>query len=103
MSRRKHWKAPLIAAAIAAAIAGGHASRLGESVESHAAQRLAFNVRAALGRGPGLDPRIKVFAFDDTTVAALHDLDLPLPAWEKVLAALARQVPRGIFIDKLFD
>lgn len=100
--------APLVKPLIVAAVVGAvtalmQASQLGQAIETHATQRLAFYVRAALKRGPGLDARIKIFSYDDGTVAALKDLDLPLNTWQRIFTSLAARQPRGIFLDKLFD
>lgn len=53
---------------------------------------------------PGtLDPRIKVFAFDDRTVAAIKSQDIPLSDWANVISELSKKNNVHILIDKLFD
>ncbi len=91
------------AAVVALALVALHYTSLGDALDVHVSQRFLFNVRGRLGLGPGLDPRIKIFAYDDGTVASLKALDLELGDWAKVFATLDRQKPNGIFLDKLFD
>jgi len=50
-----------------------------------------------------LDPRIKIFALDDRTVASLKSFDIPLEDWGLVISHLAKKKGVHIFIDKLFD
>lgn len=62
----------------------------------------AFWVRNQI-RDPTLDPRIKIFCFDDRTAAYLHALDLSLPEWAKVINSIAKTPNVSVLIDKLFD
>jgi len=50
-----------------------------------------------------LDPRLKIFAFDDGTVAYLKATDMKLPEWGDVFQGLSRKPDTKILIDKLFD
>lgn len=77
-------------------------SPLGDAIGVQGEQRLFFGARTQLNE-PLLDPRIKVFAFDDRTVAKLGRFDLTLPEWATVFETLANRKPAGIFLDKLFD
>ncbi|MCX6127108.1 MAG: hypothetical protein NTV34_20485 [Proteobacteria bacterium] len=52
---------------------------------------------------PKLDPRIKIFSFDDGTAAALKALDIPLDTWGKVIARFSEIKDVKILIDKVFD
>jgi hypothetical protein len=61
-----------------------------------------FEARAAMGRAPSLSPRLKIFSFDDTTLAKRGDPELDLPTWAQLLAAIAARHPAAIYIDKLF-
>ncbi len=61
-----------------------------------------FKVRELLFPS-SLDPRIKIFAFDDATVARLHGTDIMLKDWGNLLASIASRKPAAILIDKLFD
>ncbi len=89
--------------AIVAVVLAIGMSPLGDGIQVNADMPLFYRARAAFGLGPGLDPRIKIFAFDDLTVARLRDLDLGLDDWAKVFEAIDRRHPRAILIDKLFD
>lgn len=61
-----------------------------------------FSIRSHL-KTTSLDPRIKIFAFDDTTVAYLKSTDISLSHWGEVFHGLSRQGEPTILIDKLFD
>jgi serine phosphatase RsbU (regulator of sigma subunit) len=74
----------------------------GRAIESQVGRRLLFGVRAML-TSPELDPRIKIFSFDDRTAAALKDFDLSLEDWATVLGALTERQPRIVIVDKIFD
>ena len=52
---------------------------------------------------PKLDPRIKIFCYDDRTAAYLNSLDIPLTTWAKVLKSIGQKPDVRILIDKLFD
>jgi serine phosphatase RsbU (regulator of sigma subunit) len=52
---------------------------------------------------PKLDPRIKIFSFDDGTAASLKALDIPLATWGKVIARFYEIKDVKILIDKVFD
>lgn len=75
---------------------------LGDFIETRFTHRIVFGLRQFV-RGPGLDPRIKIFSFDDRTVARLNALDLALSDWARVIQAVAAREPAGIFFDKLYD
>ena len=61
-----------------------------------------FRLRNAIKK-PKLDPRIKIFSFDDGTAAALKTLDIPLATWGKVIARFSEIKDVKILIDKVFD
>ncbi len=90
------------AAAVTAALAAAQLSPLGPALGVHAEHRVLFAAREML-RPRTLDPRLKVFSFDDKTAAKLGDFDLSLDDWATTLGALAARKPARIFIDKLFD
>jgi class 3 adenylate cyclase len=64
---------------------------------------LEFRFRSWLGNSPGLDPRIKIYAFDEQTVSYLGYHDLTLDGWLKLAEHFAASQPRAIYIDKLFS
>lgn len=63
---------------------------------------LLFRVRS-ITSSPVLDPRIKIFAYDDRTVSMQKRFDITLQEWARVFSALAERKPRAILLDKLFD
>lgn len=71
-------------------------------LQSKIEQPFGFTLRS-LVRGPGLDPRIKGFAYDDRTVAKMKGVDIPLADWAKVFKTLQKAGARGVLIDKIFD
>ncbi len=74
-----------------------------EALERQSSERWLFSLRTFLERDPAFDPRLKVFALDDPTLASLGGSPPSLELWGKVLAAVAAEKPRVILIDKLFD
>src|SRR5262249_35668870 len=68
------------------------ASPLAESLDQQVAYPALFHLRTLLG-GPGLDPRIKMFSFDDKTASQLGDLDISLADWASVFESLDRRQP----------
>jgi hypothetical protein len=64
---------------------------------------LEFRFRSWLGQSPTLDPRIKIYAFDDQTVGYLGYHDLTVDSWRKLVKHLSAGKPRAIYIDKLFS
>jgi hypothetical protein len=50
-----------------------------------------------------LDPRIKIFSFDNRTASFLKSLDLPLETWGLVLKVIGEKPDVKILINKLFD
>ncbi|MEZ4743727.1 MAG: adenylate/guanylate cyclase domain-containing protein [Bdellovibrionota bacterium] len=75
----------------------------GEALERFVAYRTLFSLRDTLGKSPPLDPRIKVFAFDDAAVAEVDDRDLPLSSWLSIYQAIAKSEPATILIDRYWS
>ncbi len=63
---------------------------------------LVFNIRHHL-KPEKLDPRIKIFSFDNRTASYLKALDIPLETWALVIKELSKKSGVNIIIDKLFD
>lgn len=61
-----------------------------------------FNLRDLVQK-PKLDPRIKIFLFDDATASKLKSLDLPLATWGKVISRFSEIDGVHVIIDKVFD
>ena len=61
-----------------------------------------FRIRGLLGENPKLDPRIKVFAKDDKTVAFNKHPNLTIEQWAHILETLDERKPSRIIIPGLF-
>jgi serine phosphatase RsbU (regulator of sigma subunit) len=51
---------------------------------------------------PPLDPRLKIFAYDDNSVSFFGDPEVSFKNWVSVLGALEARNPKMIFVDKIF-
>lgn len=71
-------------------------------INDHVRLPADFLVRESIEQSPELDPRIKVFAFDDQAVYAMGYGDLSLTHWASLIAHFAQRKPKAIFIDKVF-
>ncbi len=74
-----------------------------EYVSYQVGRPLEFRFRSWLGKSPGLDPRIKIYAFDEQTVGYLGYHDLTLDSWRILAEHLSANKPRALYIDKLFS
>jgi class 3 adenylate cyclase len=72
-------------------------------VSQQVSRPIEFRVRSLLGQSPTLDPRIKVYAFDDQTANYLGYHDLTLESWLHLIEHFGAQKPRAIYIDQLFS
>jgi serine phosphatase RsbU (regulator of sigma subunit) len=63
---------------------------------------IVFRIRERIRPLP-LDPRIKIFQFDNRTAAYLKAHDMPLNSWGQVIAAIGQKPNTKILINKLFD
>jgi len=88
---------------IAIALQAVSLGKFGKAVERETSLRMLFIARSALGLDPALDPRIKIFSYDDRTAAFLKSLDMPAEDWVRSLNAIAAREPKLIIVDKLFD
>ena len=73
-----------------------------QGLEFNLSVPVQFKIRSMLGKSPELDPRIKLFAVDDKTVAYVKDNDLGADRYERLLSVIAKKRPKKIFIDKIF-
>ncbi|HYX34996.1 MAG TPA: SpoIIE family protein phosphatase [Oligoflexus sp.] len=64
--------------------------------------KVNFKIRSWLDKSPKLDPRIKIYGFDDGTLEYLDREDLSLTEWGQLIKAMATAGAAGIYIDKLF-
>jgi serine phosphatase RsbU (regulator of sigma subunit) len=61
-----------------------------------------FKFRSWLHKAPALDPRIKIYGFDDGTLEYLDREELHLTEWGRLIQAMAEAGAAGVYIDKLF-
>lgn len=64
--------------------------------------KASFQFRSWLHKAPVLDPRIKVYGFDDGTLEYLDREELRLTEWGRLIQAMAKAGAAGVYIDKLF-
>jgi serine phosphatase RsbU (regulator of sigma subunit) len=64
--------------------------------------KASFKFRSWIHKSPALDPRIKVYGFDDGTLEYLDREDLRLTEWGRLIKAMAEAGAAGVYIDKLF-
>ncbi len=80
---------------------------LGTAVHEYAQTRVTlpilFKIRELAGKAPTIHPKLKIFAYDDTSFAKQGLADLSLPTWAKILHGVSERKPRAIYIDKLFS
>src|SRR4051812_40671425 len=74
----------------------------GRAVEARVSRPLLFAARAALGRAPGVDPRLRIFAYDDAAAAQLKKESLGPSDWAAVLARVGAAAPAAVYADELF-
>ena len=72
-------------------------------VRDNLTQPVNFYIRSLAGADPLLSDQLKVFVYDDESVAAFRTRTPSLTQWREVLLALDQQQPHAIIFDKLFD
>lgn len=92
-----------VAALVALVLASFAGSEIGSIFELSGPRLLSFSLRERLGKAPNLDPKLKVFAFEDRSAHELGFTDLPLKDWLAVIESIAARRPRAILIDKTFS
>ncbi|MCB0417188.1 MAG: PilZ domain-containing protein [Bdellovibrionales bacterium] len=92
----------MIVAVCTAAFSGLYSSQWGERIERRAAHPIAFQIRHLLGMDPKIDPRLKVYAFDDSTLKYVDEEDLTLKQWADTLESFIKANPKAVIIPKLF-
>ncbi len=63
---------------------------------------LVFSIKSKL-KTEHLDPRIKIFAFDDSTVAYRKSTDISLSEWADLIIGISNKENVTVLVDKLFD
>ncbi|HET9239431.1 MAG TPA: adenylate/guanylate cyclase domain-containing protein [Oligoflexus sp.] len=92
----------LAAILIALGLHAVESSPLGKLLDQKLIQALEFRLRAAMGQGPQLDPRLKIYFMDDRSIRSLGRDDLDFQEWAEFFKAVAAAKPRLIMIDKIF-
>ncbi|MEZ4751087.1 MAG: adenylate/guanylate cyclase domain-containing protein [Bdellovibrionota bacterium] len=87
---------------VTSAVTGLYVSQWGERLERRSAHPIAFQIRHLLGMDPKIDPHLKVYAFDDSTLKYVDDEDLTLKQWADTLGSFAKAKPKAVLIPKLF-
>jgi class 3 adenylate cyclase len=77
-------------------------SPLGRALDWRVARPFDFYLRDLLGKSPAIDPRLKIYAYDDVTKDKLHKSAFLLSDWAILLESFANQKPESIVIDKVF-
>src|SRR5690242_19730233 len=62
-----------------------------------------FALRAALQQTPAVDPRLKIFAYDDRSIALTGRGELEPRHWVRIVQRLSALRPRAIVIAKVFS
>lgn len=98
----KLWS--LTCAIICAVVVSGLAtSTWGRGVDNSLARSVEFKVREQLGKSPALDPRIKIYNFDDKAVTRLQRTSFYIDEWADILVTIDQSKPAAIVIDKFFS
>src|SRR5688500_11685546 len=92
----------IIAAMWTAAVIVLAYSPLGLDLETRVARPAEFKLRSLLGRDPQLDPRIKVYGFDDSTANYVKDFELDFFDWAQAIKSFESAKPRSVLIDRIF-
>lgn len=78
-------------------------SQYEEQLEDAIGRPSLFALRTALSLAPRLDPRIKVIAYDDDTVATLGRPEILGPdIWLELVNAVEKRGPKTILFDRVF-
>ncbi|HET9240402.1 MAG TPA: adenylate/guanylate cyclase domain-containing protein [Oligoflexus sp.] len=72
------------------------------SLDDKSVRPLEFRLRSFLQKSPTLDPRLKIYSYDDSTLRFTKKPDLDFELWLKLLKTISDAGPRRIMIDKIF-
>ena len=78
-------------------------TQLARDLEYKVTRPFEFRIRDELGRSPKLDPRIRVFGFDDSTVAWMGGPSPSVELWAKLFRNIADVEPAAIIVDGMFS
>ncbi len=77
-------------------------TKLALDLQRNLSAPLNFKFRTLIKMDPLLDPRIKIFAFDDSTLEYVGREDIGLGEWASLIQGMAKTQPAAIYIDKFF-
>jgi class 3 adenylate cyclase len=80
-----------------------HALGVLSSLEVKSVRPLEFKLRSFLQKAPALDPRLKIYSYDDSTLDFVQKPDLEFELWLQVLQGISDAGPRRIMVDKIFS
>lgn len=78
-------------------------SQVGRHIESRLVQPILFHSREWLDHSPALDPRLKIYALDDSSFSYLGGPRLDTTELRRLIENLASQNPHAIIIDGLLS
>ncbi len=97
------WVLAAFAVLMASAVmVGVRSSSWGANLQKKFLRPANFAVRHKMARDPVLDPRIRLYSFDEATFQLVRDFDLAPADWGKILQGLVPEQPRAVLIDSDF-
>ncbi|MDQ3232201.1 MAG: CHASE2 domain-containing protein, partial [Pseudobdellovibrionaceae bacterium] len=78
-------------------------SPLAVEAETRIVNPLLFQMRQKIERAPQVNPHIKSYGMDDTTISYMQRPHLKLSQWVALLEAINSRSPKAIVIDSLFS
>lgn len=97
------WHLALSLMLAAVCVWGYSASPAHHYIESRLSSKIYFSVRNKLRTDLELHPKLKMYSFDDTSLATLKAPSLSLQTWVEILEALDKKKPDSIYIDQIFS
>jgi len=95
-------RAALLGGVACATFVAYYLSPGGGAMITKLARPAQFRVRHWLGKDPVLDPRIRIYAFEDKTQAFVDHSDVKLMDWARVFQSFKESQPRAILVSKNF-
>jgi class 3 adenylate cyclase len=102
-NNRKTLIVSTLATAITASFFLFSRANIGASANFYIANRLEYSLREFLKKDPDISPKLKIFGFDDKTLASYQRGELTFEDWAMVIDGLTTQKPKAIIIDQIFS
>ena len=80
-----------------------HITSLGQWIYKTGDLYFYFQGRSALGFEHKVDPRLKIYVFDDLTTSSIREYDLSAQRWVEILEAISKQNPKAILTPHSFS